>query len=235
MLCMCGDQRAARPTAGRARGVLSVARGGFRFRAAQAILGQPDWLTKVATATGRLTATDWRRVLMRSISCMTAGKRSGSLGPHGDGFRYAQPVLQLLDLAGRLPELLARSSRLLDRPDPAPTASPLAGLRGAILGVACVLGGCWSCFSRTPGCAGRRVAAGGVLVLWAGRVGRSADAAGGFLFGPMETGAVRIGGPSDRGGIDHRPLFRLTTRCKSLVSKNTCRRSVGEDTKPKCS
>lgn len=78
---------------------------------------------------------------MRSISCMTAGKRSGSLVPHGDGFRYAQPVLQLLDLAGRLPELLARSSRWLDRPDPAPTASPLAGLRGAILGAACVLGG----------------------------------------------------------------------------------------------
>ncbi|MFZ1641815.1 MAG: AarF/UbiB family protein [Candidatus Contendobacter sp.] len=48
---------------------------------------------------------------------------------------------ELLDLAGRLPELLARSARLLDRPNPAPTASPLAGLRGAILGAACVLGG----------------------------------------------------------------------------------------------
>ncbi len=48
---------------------------------------------------------------------------------------------ELLDLAGRLPELLARSSRLLDRPDPAPTVSPLVGLRGAILGAACVLGG----------------------------------------------------------------------------------------------
>lgn len=48
---------------------------------------------------------------------------------------------ELLDLAGRLPELLARSSRALDRPDPAPTASPLAGLRGAILSAACVLGG----------------------------------------------------------------------------------------------
>ncbi len=48
---------------------------------------------------------------------------------------------ELLDLAGRLPELLAQSSRALDRPDPAPTASPLAGLRGAILGGACVLGG----------------------------------------------------------------------------------------------
>lgn len=48
---------------------------------------------------------------------------------------------ELLDLAGRLPELLARSSRALDRPDPAPAASPLMGLRGAILGAACVLGG----------------------------------------------------------------------------------------------
>ena len=48
---------------------------------------------------------------------------------------------ELLDLAGRLPELLARSSRLFDRPAPAPAANPLAGLRGAILGAACVLGG----------------------------------------------------------------------------------------------
>ena len=48
---------------------------------------------------------------------------------------------ELLDLAGRLPELLARSSRSLDHPDPAPPARPLAGLRGAILGAACILGG----------------------------------------------------------------------------------------------
>ena len=48
---------------------------------------------------------------------------------------------ELLDLAGRLPELLAQSSRWLDRPDSAPAASPLTGLRGAILGAACVLGG----------------------------------------------------------------------------------------------
>ena len=48
---------------------------------------------------------------------------------------------ELLDLAGRLPELLAQSARWLDHPNPAPPTSPLAGLRGAILGAACVLGG----------------------------------------------------------------------------------------------
>jgi len=48
---------------------------------------------------------------------------------------------ELLDLAGRLPELLTQSSRALDRPEPAPSTRPLAGLRGAILGAACVLGG----------------------------------------------------------------------------------------------
>lgn len=48
---------------------------------------------------------------------------------------------ELLDLVGRLPELLAQSSQALDRPNPTPTASPLAGLRGAILGAACILGG----------------------------------------------------------------------------------------------
>jgi ubiquinone biosynthesis protein len=48
---------------------------------------------------------------------------------------------ELLDLAGRLPELLAQSARLLDRPNPAPPANPLAGLRGAILAAACIVGG----------------------------------------------------------------------------------------------
>ena len=48
---------------------------------------------------------------------------------------------ELLDLAGRLPELLAQSALSLDRPNPAPSGPPLAGLRGAILGAACILGG----------------------------------------------------------------------------------------------
>ncbi len=48
---------------------------------------------------------------------------------------------ELLDLAGRLPELLARSARLLDRSSPPPSVSPLAGLRGAIVAAACILGG----------------------------------------------------------------------------------------------
>ncbi len=47
---------------------------------------------------------------------------------------------ELLDFAGRLPELLARSARLLDRPSQ-PSANPLAGLRGAIVAAACILGG----------------------------------------------------------------------------------------------
>ena len=48
---------------------------------------------------------------------------------------------ELLDLVGRLPELLAQSTRQMDYADPAPSAAPLAGLRGAILGAACILGG----------------------------------------------------------------------------------------------
>jgi ubiquinone biosynthesis protein len=48
---------------------------------------------------------------------------------------------ELLDLVGRLPELLSQSARLLDRPSPSPTVSPLAGLRGAIVAAACILGG----------------------------------------------------------------------------------------------
>lgn len=48
---------------------------------------------------------------------------------------------ELLDLAGRLPELLSRSARLLDRSNPPPTVSPLVGLRGAIVAAACILGG----------------------------------------------------------------------------------------------
>lgn len=47
---------------------------------------------------------------------------------------------ELLDFASRLPELLARSAQLLDRPAQAP-ANPLAGLRGAIVAAACILGG----------------------------------------------------------------------------------------------
>lgn len=48
---------------------------------------------------------------------------------------------ELLDLVGRLPELLSQSARLLDRPRSPPTVSPLAGLRGAIVAAACILGG----------------------------------------------------------------------------------------------
>jgi ubiquinone biosynthesis protein len=48
---------------------------------------------------------------------------------------------ELLDLAGRLPELLAQSTLSLDRSSPAPSGPPLAGLRGAIIGAACILGG----------------------------------------------------------------------------------------------
>jgi len=48
---------------------------------------------------------------------------------------------ELLDLAGRLPELLARSARLLDRPSQPPTVNPLTGLRGTIFAAACILGG----------------------------------------------------------------------------------------------
>jgi ubiquinone biosynthesis protein len=48
---------------------------------------------------------------------------------------------ELLDLAGRLPELLVQSARLLDHPNSAPPANPLAGLRGAIIGAACIVGG----------------------------------------------------------------------------------------------
>jgi ubiquinone biosynthesis protein len=48
---------------------------------------------------------------------------------------------ELLDLAGRLPELLVQSARLLDHPNSAPPANPLAGLRGAIIGAACIIGG----------------------------------------------------------------------------------------------
>ena len=47
---------------------------------------------------------------------------------------------ELLDFAGRLPELLARSTRLLDHPAQ-PPSNPLAGLRGAIVAAACILGG----------------------------------------------------------------------------------------------
>jgi ubiquinone biosynthesis protein len=48
---------------------------------------------------------------------------------------------ELLDLVSRLPELLSRLARLLDRPSPSPTVGPLAGLRGAIVAAACILGG----------------------------------------------------------------------------------------------
>ncbi len=48
---------------------------------------------------------------------------------------------ELLDLTGRLPELLVQSARLLDHPDSAPPADNLAGLRGAIIGAASILGG----------------------------------------------------------------------------------------------
>lgn len=49
---------------------------------------------------------------------------------------------ELLDLAGRLPELLSQSARLLDRPGPSPpSANPLAALRGAIIAGACILAG----------------------------------------------------------------------------------------------
>jgi ubiquinone biosynthesis protein len=48
---------------------------------------------------------------------------------------------ELLDLAGRLPELLARSARRFDYREPVPSASLMAGLRGTILGAACILGG----------------------------------------------------------------------------------------------
>ena len=48
---------------------------------------------------------------------------------------------ELLDLAGRLPELLAHSGRLLDGAGAVSRATPLAGLRGAIVAAACILGG----------------------------------------------------------------------------------------------
>ena len=48
---------------------------------------------------------------------------------------------ELLDLAGRLPELLTQSAQLLDRSTPPPPAHPLAPLRGAIVAGACILGG----------------------------------------------------------------------------------------------
>ena len=47
---------------------------------------------------------------------------------------------ELLDLVSRLPEVLAQSARLLERPAP-PTVSPLAGLRSAIFAAACIVGG----------------------------------------------------------------------------------------------
>ncbi|MDQ5910144.1 MAG: ubiquinone biosynthesis protein [Pseudomonadota bacterium] len=49
---------------------------------------------------------------------------------------------ELLDLVGRLPELLAQSGRLLEGSAPSTAAThPLAGLRSAIVAAACILGG----------------------------------------------------------------------------------------------
>lgn len=49
---------------------------------------------------------------------------------------------ELLDLAGRLPELLAQSGRLLESPTPPSAAMhPLTGLRSAIVAAACIIGG----------------------------------------------------------------------------------------------
>ncbi|MBZ4194580.1 MAG: AarF/ABC1/UbiB kinase family protein [Candidatus Contendobacter sp.] len=47
---------------------------------------------------------------------------------------------ELLDFVSRLPEWLAQSARLLERPAPA-TVNPLAGLRSAIVAAACLVGG----------------------------------------------------------------------------------------------
>jgi len=47
---------------------------------------------------------------------------------------------ELLDLVSRLPELLAQSARLPDRPASA-SVNPLAGMRSALMAAACVLGG----------------------------------------------------------------------------------------------
>ncbi len=76
---------------------------------------------------------------------------------------------ELLDLAGRLPELLAQSSRRLERLSQPPTANPLASLRGAIVAAACILGGVMTLLQSDAWLAGSSLLLVGFWCYWRDR------------------------------------------------------------------
>jgi ubiquinone biosynthesis protein len=76
---------------------------------------------------------------------------------------------ELLDLAGRLPELLAQSGRLLESSTPPSAAThPLAGLRSAIVAAACVLGGVLTLAQTDAWLAGSGLLLAGGWIYWRG-------------------------------------------------------------------
>lgn len=76
---------------------------------------------------------------------------------------------ELLDLAGRLPELLAQSSRRLERFGESPASNPLASLRGAIVAAACILGGVLTLLQSDAWLAGSGLVLVGFWCYWRGR------------------------------------------------------------------
>jgi ubiquinone biosynthesis protein len=76
---------------------------------------------------------------------------------------------ELLDLAGRLPELLAQSGRLLESSTPPSAAThPLAGLRSAIVAAACILGGVLTLAQTDAWLAGSGLLLAGGWIYWRG-------------------------------------------------------------------